>query len=155
MPATKKTKATKKAKPTSTRKPQVKEKRLTALQYLRLLEKTSLNGGFPANEGDACTYRTKDGKKCAVGLIMPDKYWIPGRNTSCIKDIHDECSLDKWIPKGIDLDDLADIQFTHDDLTNLFDRTKKEWDHSLFMKRLMRLDCFKPFKDKFLAKLGV
>lgn len=53
-----------------------KEKKLTKLQYFRLLKKTSKEGGFPAvNKDGECLYRGPKGIKCAVGLILPDSIY--------------------------------------------------------------------------------
>lgn len=78
-----------------------------------------LEQGAPAKNGETCVYRALDGKRCAVGCLISDKYYDPcmeGNSVdtmmvrsfdlpsyfeehlsllSHLQDVHDDCSLTK------------------------------------------------------------
>jgi len=125
---------------------------MTKQEYYDLLVKTSLDGGFPAKDywSDGCKYLAKDGKKCAVGLLIPeDKYdkdldWLGPIYK--VYERHKEL-IDSILPENITVNDLELIQGKHDShLTfcgkNLTSGNWKEWDHKVFVDGLNSLNCF-------------
>ena len=120
---------------------------LTRQEYYDLLVKTSEDGGFPARdylyEPPPCKYRTSDGKKCAIGIIMPDNFYgeeMEGKSISVILDfaIHNFSIPVDWIPEGMTVADLYLIQYIHDNLP--------VWDHKKFVEKLNETGCFRELK---------
>lgn len=114
---------------------------MNAQEYYNLLVKTSKEGGFPAKENGEPKYFCKDGRRCPVGLIIPDNIKIKevdGSNTAyALFDI-----IETWFPEGMNVYDLQDIQDIHDE-------QGKEWSHEGFVKDLNKLGCFAYFdKEK-------
>jgi hypothetical protein len=84
--------------------------------------------GGPAYEYGNCLYRTKDGKKCAFGQLIPDEYYRfnyerRGAETvlllitkGCFYDGYSDESkiIDKNFLKGIEPKALRELQFCHD-----------------------------------------
>lgn len=107
-------------------------------EYYDLLVKTSLEGGFPAIErsSNSCKYRSSNGKKCAVGIIIPDNVYekrFEGRSINQI--LKHYCFDQSWIPDGIRISDLKNIQILHDCNTD-------NWNHNYFIRCLNSLPCF-------------
>ncbi len=105
---------------------------MTKEEYLAELETRSLNGMFPAiNELGECRYRTPDGQKCAIGiLISDDKYSsdMEGGNISCLIR---EYSLQ--LPEWLTQKQATELQNVHDDMSD------EEWNHELFMKQVHQI----------------
>ena len=113
---------------------------LTKQEYYDLLVTTSRNGGFPAVRVDDycfnnCVYRGGDGRKCAVGLIMPDDRYKKELEGTTASHVCKVCGTD-WVPKGITAEDLENIQSAHDNLSN------GDWRHIDFVTELDQLVCF-------------
>ena len=113
---------------------------LTKQEYYDLLVTTSRNGGFPAIRVDDhgfnnCVYRGEDGRRCAVGLIMPDDRYKKELEGSTASHVCKICGVD-WIPEGIMAADLENIQSAHDNLSN------GDWSHIDFVTELDQLVCF-------------
>ena len=121
----------------------------TKQQYYDLLVKTSAEGGFPSlnTERDACRYRGTNGKKCAVGLIMPDEvYCLRMEGQLAMSACELAGNLD-WIPEGMTPRDLVGIQRAHDwECQNLIfgdaDGVVTPWSHARFVANLNNLSCF-------------
>lgn len=111
---------------------------MTKQEYFDLLVKTSREGGFPArNVHGSCVYRTEDGKKCAVGLLIPDtryKVMMEG-SAAALFAVHTE--LRDIIPKEMSVVDLQQVQNVHDNNPYM-----EGWDHEKFVEGLTGLDCF-------------
>jgi len=116
----------------------------TALEYFDLLVKTSAEGQFPAGVPDTrlCFYRMDNGRRCPVGLILPDELYRPefdmkGGNTA--EQIAQRVGHD-WLPNGTNVNDLNKIQSIHDSLTEW------GWDHAQWVKSLTtEVRCFQGF----------
>ena len=111
---------------------------MTKLEYYELLVKTSLEGGFPArvSEGMAsvCKYRCEDGKKCAIGLIMPDGFYRPDMEGRAVNRVTGH-TIPDWFPEGVDMDQVMEIQAAHDGMTII-------WRHERFvglLKNILRI----------------
>lgn len=117
----------------------------TLREYYDLLVKTSKEGGFPAavfREGDVhCRYRTEDGKKCAVGLVIPDDRYDP------TWDCHNLTAyglpfvvIRPGLPADASVNLLSRIQEVHDELARKCLRGGEfdpdAWDHAEFVRRL-------------------
>lgn len=128
--------------------PQVEDRprRLTAKEYFDLLEKTSLEGGFPASDGKGnCLYRAPKGKACAIGIILPDQYYLNKCNGSIFEICMKQLQVNEWLPVGLDYKDLIQVQKLHDDQgVNIYYRNEK-WNHDKFMNELRQLKCFQGF----------
>jgi hypothetical protein len=121
--------------------------RLTKHQYYDLLVQTSASGGFPSIERRVCRYRGNDGRRCAVGLIIPDDEYKQeweglGLEAGVDSDTEEElyCCVSNHLPVGLSLDNLADVQNAHD--TQAFE---PEWNHGKFVKKLNGMECFRGF----------
>jgi hypothetical protein len=120
---------------------------MTKQQYYDLLVETSRSGGFPSvGVHDKCVYRGDNGRKCAVGLLIPDdeysERWDKDECTGLT--CGEECPrgllacVKRHIPEGMKLEDLEDCQSAHDMNTDL----NKPWNHAGFVKLLNGKDFF-------------
>ena len=121
---------------------------LTAKQYFDLLVKTSSEGGFPAvTRSGSCCYRMENGRKCAVGIIIPneiDTYAFEGSGISDLTDYARELlQIRSWIPDGILEGDLQKVQECHDNQVLHYDYFLPPWNHDKFVESLSELECFK------------
>lgn len=102
-------------------------------EFFKLLLDTSRNGGFPAtNEYGGCQYLTEDGRKCAVGLVIPDGH--PAQIEGCsARSLYERYpDLVERIPKGMNVADMTTLQGIHDYLS-----PASRWNH----KRFAELIC--------------
>lgn len=118
---------------------------ITVQEYYDLLVTTSANSGFPSirAEDDGrnyCRYRNSDGKKCAFGVLIPDDKYNPDMECGQVGEILKRYMfLNEYIPSGMNINDLQNIQYIHDDLATSL---KQEWSHGLFVARLNKERCF-------------
>jgi hypothetical protein len=124
--------------------------RHTNRSYFDLLVKTSAEGKFPAYEGGQCKYRTSNGLKCGVGVIVPDEIYCDlfDHNEFMVTGIiylnnhlPNVLKLKEWIPEGMTILELADVQKVHDSNSSPY----YLWDHDNFVKQLLKLPCFAKF----------
>jgi hypothetical protein len=128
--------------------------KLTRQQYYNKLVKCALDGTFPATDhSNFPEYRTDDGRRCAVGILIPKKKYDPkiedhNVNESIVKD-----GGYVTVPKGMTYKELYGVQDTHDRICNEQDFTR------LFLDDLNALDCFKKVKqvdvDEALGTVGL
>lgn len=65
---------------------------------------------------DICAYRTSDGKKCAVGCLIPDELYDPGmEGHSALGLVNAGFLLPSFFDKNLPL--LDDLQFVHDEIS--------------------------------------
>lgn len=115
---------------------------MTKREYFELLVKTSEAGGFPSvamcvslcGSKLRCLYRGPDGRKCAVGLLIPDDKFDPAINSDAVYDVIDRVD----VPEGMSEGDLNDCQKAHDALAR-----EREWPHDDFVALLRELPCFR------------
>ena len=107
---------------------------MTKSEYKALLIKTSETGGFPAMGTDGrCLYKTDDGKKCVIGLLIPDeKYDEDFEGRSIIALMTNGLLTYQDIPIGISEPSLLALQSAHDDM-------KHNWNHAAFTKIVERI----------------
>ena len=115
---------------------------MNAHEYYDLLVKTSLEGGFPAIENYQCGYRTASGRRCAVGLILPDSLYSPDMEGELCLEVCKTAGTD-WLPDGVRYEDLAKIQDIHDTKSS-----RQPWDHHRFVAELAAVPCFSGFTPK-------
>lgn len=138
---------------------------MTKLDYFNLLIQTSKERGFPSlSHHDGCTtcsYRGVCGRKCAVGLLIPDDRYSSHLEGLAADSIMIRDRID--IPEGMSMYDLCACQEVHDagmprmsdlisDLIEMFgskekalEKANEYWDHGLFVQRLLKLECFLGF----------
>lgn len=80
--------------------------------------KAAINAqGAPAWDelSGVCVYRTKDGKRCAVGALVPDEEYIPMMEGSRVQSIKPEYTPRSLASlSGEDIQFVADMQTAHD-----------------------------------------
>jgi len=114
---------------------------MTTQEYFNLLIETSKSGGFPATAEDGtCAYRGKDGKKCAVGVIIPDDVYDVEMEGKPVYDLLEKGVDWDWLPKrdGVTVSpkDLHWVQAAHDEQVN------GEWSHEKFETDLKKVWIF-------------
>lgn len=126
-----------------------KRSRMTSQEYYDLLVKSAGDGTFPSfdKEEQRCFYRTGAGKRCAIGILIPeDKY------RASFDYFGKDCgATTRWvlengafqIPDGLSLADLYQIQMTHDRFA-----WEETWDASKFVQRINELPCFSNVKKE-------
>jgi hypothetical protein len=62
-----------------------------------------------------CFYRTEDGKRCAVGVLVPDDIAKKMDASGSIKDCYDIPELSEWFNDYKLIDFLDEIQTAHDE----------------------------------------
>lgn len=129
---------------------------MTKLEYRDLLVATSLAGGFPAVEKEpdgrvACRYRTSTGKRCAVGLILPDANYaaaLEGKGVFVVQGWKEPEKYDQVNravgepPAGMTWADLQRVQREHDFLATPCVYAGHAWPHDAFVAALNQLPCF-------------
>lgn len=131
---------------------------LTKQEYFDLLVKTSREGGFPSvvptsgetQVGYDCAYRTADGRKCGIGLLIPDtKYVRPMEGARPTADFWaaypDAIRPVEGFRHAGSLhatNDYIAVQMAHDALAVDYHGNLKAWDHAEFVRRLLELPCF-------------
>lgn len=110
--------------------------KVTKQQYYDLLVKTSEAGGFPSvyihpvdHVMTGCAYLARDGKKCVVGLLMPDGHPAQQSGHYFRTLLERTPDLANIIPEGMKADDLHDLQTIHDSM-------KHGWNHEEFLQRI-------------------
>lgn len=110
-------------------------------EYFRLLVETSKNGGFPAVKKNEltgkykCCYRTDDGKKCAIGLIIPEeKYNVDFEDRPYRYLVQTDC-FNAYI-EDVTTNQLDKIQTLHDQILSEYNTVVLEWNHQYFVKGL-------------------
>lgn len=120
----------------------------TAQEYFDLLVKTSEKGGFPSTQGTGsyfcCRYRTKDGRCCAIGIVIPDDVYNPDMENSPIDELlEDGLKLEDIGLSNFEPDDIWEIQNVHDMMATFVTTRTYGWDHDNFIFRLRLLSCFR------------
>lgn len=112
---------------------------MNAKEYFDLLVENSANGNFPAiNDTGDCVYN-QNGKRCGVGILIPDgMYSYAWEHCNILNLISEKRFPEELIPEGLSEYDLLDVQKLHDS----FARVEK-WDHESFVQGLCDLSCFK------------
>ncbi len=114
---------------------------LTAREVYDRLVETSRAGRFPAiDETTAvCTYRAPDGRRCAVGLFLPDDAYTPDLEGSSIEDIRAKHpSVYACLPRALSISDWRACQTAHDELA-------RDWNHNAFVQQLTAVPAFAGF----------
>lgn len=73
--------------------------------------------GAQAMETEECRYRTSDGKRCAVGCLIPDELYSPkfeGKNAWAMLDMDQKLRAHIGIETNADYDFLGELQRIHD-----------------------------------------
>lgn len=110
---------------------------MTRQEYLDLLVKTSREGGFPSVGASYCRYRGECGRKCVVGLLIPDEKYCPKMEFMSASNLLAQFPGSVDIPEGLSSRDLYGVQKQHDNFA-----FQDAWSHHAFVERLLNLDCF-------------
>lgn len=118
---------------------------MTAQEYFDLLCRTSRDGGFPSmsDHANGCAYRGDNGRKCAIGLLIPDNIYDKSIEGTPIDALTDSWHSRIDRPSGISTRQLFQIQSAHDSRAV----PGQEWDHAAFVHHLQGIDCFAGFAD--------
>ncbi len=108
----------------------------TKREYLDLLLKSADDGTFPSTSGsfDACLYRGPNGKKCAIGILIPDDKYDPEFENASTSSVIAAAGI---VVDGLKNMDFYDIQRTHDNLAY-----RKIWNAEGFKTAIKALPCF-------------
>lgn len=114
---------------------------MTKQEYFDLLVATSKAGGFPSVDDEGCVYRGENGRKCAVGLLIPDEKYVPSMERKIVTNRFTNKPTRLFenavcVPDGMTWLDLTKVQIVHDDYEG------STWDHADFVARLLDLECF-------------
>lgn len=86
--------------------------------------------GRQSSDGIAgCAYRSKDGLRCAIGVLITDEFYTEDMEGFCVADIRE--TLCSALP-GVNFDLLRDLQDAHDKPNEQDDALgiwEKEWHH--------------------------
>lgn len=113
-------------------------------EYLEMLFKAADDGTFPSynrNQG-TCEYRNLIGShRCAVGILMSEEDFKNFRfsNIGAAAELPYQL-IEKILPKGLELEDLENVQETHDYYAS------RCWNSDKFKKDILELECFQEFK---------
>lgn len=112
---------------------------MTKQDFLDLLARTSRAGGFPSDNSNTCLYRTDDGRKCPVGLLIPDEKYCRDMEEKGADELFGRFpELLDHLPDGMTVADLGTVQDIHDRRSTHRDG----WNHRAFVDSLLALDCF-------------
>lgn len=110
--------------------------------WLNLMIRTSLAGGFPSSEdvpcGAKCLYRSPEGRKCAIGLLIPDERYdktLEGEINARLRR-----RLPEW-QKPMKTRELNAVQQCHD--YQALDMASGGWDHARFVEDLKLTGVFR------------
>jgi hypothetical protein len=100
-----------------------------------------VEGKPPAQENNSCRYLTSDGRKCAVGLCIPDGHPAQHFDRSLPGLLNEYPDLFSGALKPYDYDDLNRFQFgLHDDLCH-----RGEWAEDVEARREAYFEVAKQF----------
>ncbi len=118
--------------------------KLSLQEWYALLVRTSAEGGFPAVVPGTtlCRYRTPDGRRCAVGLLLSEEDYEEKLEGDLI--VWPPQLFDKVMPWGATLCDLTRVQTAHDSIA----QQGRAWSHTEFVRKLRQLGCFRDCKEE-------
>lgn len=102
---------------------------MTKREYYDLLVKSCDDGTFPSGDRDGCHYRAPGGKKCAVGVLIPDDVWRSWHESAKYLNNLSVYDLDNRLKQcgvffdfnkvvdGLTMADLRSVQNAHDKAT--------------------------------------
>lgn len=117
---------------------------MTKCEYYDLLLRTSVEGLFPAvvrcefDGHPRCLYRTPDGRRCAVGVLIPPENYRPEAEDMRPGNALQFCGVPP--PDGLTVSDLRFVQEAHDSIGHW-----GTWSHAAFKSALDALPCFREF----------
>lgn len=117
---------------------------ITKRDYFQMLVNAARDGTFPSVTDGVCAYRGRNGKKCAIGLILTDEEVNTTDNNASISLLSikfPSLDLNNRV-EGLTIGDLAKIQNLHD---TLHFKNLSAWPGDVFIDRLKQLPCFKEF----------
>jgi hypothetical protein len=119
---------------------------MTRQAYRELLIRTSAEGNFPAFDlkTKQCSYRAPDGRRCAIGLILPDEIndgTLPNKTADSLffEELDEKKITPQSLVEGLTSNDMYHIQRIHDGMAISYDETtgqyvERPWNHDLFVK---------------------
>ncbi len=108
---------------------------MTKQEYYDLLMRSAGDGTFPSVDAEGtCLYRGPNGKKCAIGVLIPDEKYTPHLEGQRAVEVLHLCGTSA--PAGIEWYDLCKIQRDHDGLARAC------WHADSFVASMNSLPCF-------------
>lgn len=109
---------------------------MTKQEYFELLVRSAYDGTFPSvdKNGIDCLYRGEGKKRCAIGLLIPDKMYsldMEHKYGAWIFEIYSK----EWIPEGMTVDNLCHLQKLHDE-------SSEYWHPEIFVEALCEQEFF-------------
>ena len=98
---------------------------MTKQEYKKLLIDTSAAGMFPSVRDGQCAYRGDDGRKCAIGVAIPDSVYDPSVEGWGIPDVIYIIDV-----IGVTKKELSKCQYAHDTLSIT------GWNHEAFVRNI-------------------
>jgi hypothetical protein len=83
----------------------------------KVVEHFRAQGGPAVTKRHTCAYRAEDGKKCAVGVLIPDSFYTPameGRTAQTLARIFPDALRAAGVDPERDSDFLTSLQMVHD-----------------------------------------
>lgn len=119
---------------------------MTNQEYLEMLVRAAHDGTFPSlNETRReCRYRNQEGKRCAIGLIIPDEVYAPAWEGETVHGLPQILrTLLKILLPDMTADELQSVQLLHDQHA----MGKEGWNTEQFITDLRQLPCFRKEHD--------
>lgn len=102
---------------------------MTKQQYFDLIMDCNNKGLFPAVGSLGCAYRGEDGRKCVIGLLIPDCEYEPDLEGKIVDQLFEQYELDYIIPSGMTKTQLYNLQYYHDGAVS-------NWNKEVFARRV-------------------
>lgn len=122
---------------------------MTKREYYDLLLRSCDDGTFPTYNNGGCYYRAPGGKKCAVGVLIPDEIAAVANGATVfnldkeLRAVGTPFDFDGLV-EGLKIDDLRSVQNAHD-LSAIESRRYGLNFKKVFVERLHKLLLFKEY----------
>jgi hypothetical protein len=88
---------------------------MTQQEIFDIVARHLLTQNAKAHRGDKCVYRAEDGKKCAIGCLIPDDVYSPDMEGQSILSLLESDVWTKKLPFSLDdAEFLGYLQAIHD-----------------------------------------
>jgi hypothetical protein len=83
----------------------------TKEKIINHIEKNFVGKSYENEE--TCLYRSDDGRKCALGLFIPDKRYSSKMEHQCARTVITDYKLERFMP--LETDAMRQLQMVHDE----------------------------------------